>query len=324
MAGRGWWHGWPSTRRPGADCQLPTLPPALSTSSTSCWRIEADRADGVVVGRDGEFHGGRVGIGVNHGDHGNLEAARFGDGDAFAVGVDDDHGVRQATHVADALQVAGELLAFAVQRGEFLFGHRLEERGLLDVFEVIEALDALADGLVVGEHAAQPTVVDVELAGGVGGFLDGFLGLALAADKQDFLVLGGQSGEEGAGFVEALDGFLDVDDVDAALLREQVGLHARVPFFALVAVMDPGFDELLDEFADHFSGSFLDSGRSMVELPLDSPGLASKPLLWWAAAGRAKDRRLHGRGKKNLCHRGRRGEKGFAPGGHSPHAPACT
>ena len=87
-----------------------------------------------------------------------------------------------------------------------------------------------ADGRHVGQHAAQPTVVDVELAGGLGGFLDGVLRLALAADEEDLLAAGGQAAEEVGRLVEALDGFLEVDDVDAALVLQQVGLHRGFHF----------------------------------------------------------------------------------------------
>ena len=89
------------------------------------------------------------------------------------------------------------------------------------------------------------------LAGGFGGFADGVLGLALAADEQDFFALADEVGEEVGGLVELLDGFFQVDDVDAAFVLHQEGLHARVPFLGLVAVVDAGVHHFVDEFVDH-------------------------------------------------------------------------
>ena len=89
------------------------------------------------------------------------------------------------------------------------------------------------------------------LAGGFRGFADGILGLALAADKQDFFTLAHQIGEEFGGFIELLDGFFQVDDVDAAFVLHQEGLHARIPFLGLVAVVDAGVHHVIDEFVNH-------------------------------------------------------------------------
>ena len=122
---------------------------------------------------------------------------------------------------------------------------------LLDGFEILEAFDGFADGETVGEHAAEPAVVDVELAGGFRGFADGVLGLALAADKEDFFALADGLAEKIRSFIELLDGFLKVDDVDAAFVLHEEGLHARVPFLGLVAVVDAGVHHFIDEFVDH-------------------------------------------------------------------------
>ena len=183
---------------------------------------------------------------------GMFEAAGFGDGDGFAGGVHDDDGVGLLVHVAHAAEVAEEFFALAAEGGEFLLGHGLEFRLFLDVFEILEALDRLADGEAVGEHAAEPAVVDVVLAGGFRGFADGVLGLALAADEEDFLALADEVGEEIGGFIELLDGFFQVDDVDSAFVLHEEGLHARIPFFGLVAVVDAGVHHFVDEFVDHW------------------------------------------------------------------------
>ena len=64
----------------------------------------------------------RVGIavGVDQGHRGDADALRFLDGNVFALGIDHDHGVGQAVHFADALQVAPDLGQLAVERGDHL------------------------------------------------------------------------------------------------------------------------------------------------------------------------------------------------------------
>ncbi len=212
---------------------------------------EADGADGVVVAGDGVVNDGGVGVGIDDGDDGDVEAFCFCDGDGFAGGVNDDDGVGFFLKVADTAKVAEEFFALAAEGGEFLFGHGFELGLFLDVFEVAEAFDGFADGGCVGEHSAEPAVVDEVLAGGFCGFADGVLSLGFAAYEEDLFVFAGEVSEEVGGFIELLDGFLEVDDVDSAFVLHEVRLHAGVPFFSLVAVVDACVHHFSDEFVDH-------------------------------------------------------------------------
>ena len=117
--------------------------------------------------------------------------------------------------------------------------------------QIGKAFDALADRAHVGEHAAQPAVVDIVLTSGFRGFADGFLSLALAADEEDFLIAAGQISQEGAGLVQAFFRFLKVDDMDTGLVLEKVLFHAGVPFAGLVAQMNTGFNHLVNQIINH-------------------------------------------------------------------------
>src|SRR3546814_11851111 len=90
-------------------------------------------------------------------------------------------------------------------------------------------LDPLADGLEVREHAAQPALVDVRHADLLGVGLDRILGLLLRADEQDRSPVGDEVADVGVGGLDAAEGLLEVDDVDAAALTEDEPLHLRVP-----------------------------------------------------------------------------------------------
>ena len=212
---------------------------------------QTDGAHGVVVARDGEVHAVGVGVGVGQHDHGNAQDVSLADGDVLVVSTDGDHHVGSATHVADTLKVALQLLAFASEGGELLLGHGLVLGLLVEVLEVVKTSDALLDGGHVGEHTAEPAEVHIVLTGSLSGLLHSLLSLTLAAHEENLLVLGGKIAEESAGLVQALLGFLQVDDVDTILLGENVLLHVRVPLAGLMTKVHTGFHHLRNEFVNH-------------------------------------------------------------------------
>jgi hypothetical protein len=67
--------------------------------------------------------------------------------------------------------------------------------------------------------------------------------LALAANKEDLLVLAGQFAEEVSSFVDLIDGLLDVEDVDVVFGAHDEFLHLGVPAFGLMSKVDASFDE---------------------------------------------------------------------------------
>lgn len=195
--------------------------------------------------------GCRVCIRVDQDANRYIEAMSFADSDVFVVSTDGNHGIWSTAHIADTLKVTGKLLAFAVEGSKFLFAHGLEFRHFLDVFEVVEAFDALADGAHVGEHAAEPTVVDIELSCSFSSFFDRFLCLAFAANEEDFLVALGEVCEECASLIEAAFCFFEIDDMNAVLVLQQVLFHIRMPFARLVSKMYTCVNHFVDQFVNH-------------------------------------------------------------------------
>ena len=116
---------------------------------------------------------------------------------------------------------------------------------LLHGLKLLEALDGAADGLVVGEHAPQPPVVDVEHAAALGLFGNGVLGLLLGAHEQDDAAVGHRVHHVVVGDFKELDGLLQVDDVDAVSGPEDVRPHLGVPAAGLVAEVHPGLQQFL-------------------------------------------------------------------------------
>jgi hypothetical protein len=150
----------------------------------------------------------------------------------------------RAGHLADAAEGALELDALAGQHERLLLRqHRLAAGGL-DELELLEALQALVDGLEVGEHAAEPALGDVRHADAGRLLGDRLLRLALGADEHDRPAVGDRLLDEVVGAVDVAQGLGQVDDVDAVALGEDEALHLRVPALGLVPEVGAALDEL--------------------------------------------------------------------------------
>jgi len=152
--------------------------------------------------------------------------------------------------VADAGQVLLELLADPLQAGDGLLGDLAGVVGLLLLLEGLVLLQRPADGGPVGEQAAQPAVVDVVHAAALGLFLHRVLRLPLRAHEEDPLPLAGAVGDEVGRLLEELQGLLQVDDVDAVAVTEDVGLHLGIPAAGLVPEVDARFEQCFHGYSN--------------------------------------------------------------------------
>ena len=125
-----------------------------------------------------------------------------------------------------------------------LLGQDLELALFLLALEQIEAVDGTLHRLEVGEHAAEPTVRYVKLLRGTGCFRHDVRGLSLGTDEQDLLAASDRIDHEVAGSRQLNGRLLQIDDVDAVLLAEDVGLHLRVPPTGLVTEVDAGVEQI--------------------------------------------------------------------------------
>ena len=102
----------------------------------------------------------------------------------------------------------------------------------------------MLDRLEVGQHAAQPAVVDVRAAGAERFFLDDLARLALGADEQDTALVGSQLAHEFHRVLVHDQGFFQVDDMNLVAMAENVRGHLGVPETGLVSEMDARFQHL--------------------------------------------------------------------------------
>ena len=104
--------------------------------------------------------------------------------------VDDEDGVGQARHAADAVEVLRQLLALFLVARDFLLRERVEPAVGRHRLEIAQPAEAALNRREVGEEAAQPALVDVEHPAALRFFGDDVLGLPLGADEQDRAAFG--------------------------------------------------------------------------------------------------------------------------------------
>jgi hypothetical protein len=146
--------------------------------------------------------------------------------------------------VLDAAQVRAQLGQVGLGRHALARRQQRELALVLVALQVVQALDAQADGLEVRQQAAEPAVVDVRHARGLGGVLHRVAGLLLRAHEEHGAAAMGQRRRE---LLRLLDEGLraqQVDDVDAPALAVDETAHLGVPAAGLVAEVDPGLQEL--------------------------------------------------------------------------------
>ncbi len=183
-------------------------------------------------------------VGIDHGDDGNAQLHGLLHGDLVVANVDDEERVGQRIHVLDAADRLVELLDFAREVERFLLGHALGAVVGDDLLHLLQALDRDLDRLEVGEHAAQPALVDERHPGALRLFDDRLAGLPLGSDHEDRAAVGRQLAHEARGVVELLERPLEIDDVDLVPMAEDVRCHLRIPEPGLVAEMNAGLQHL--------------------------------------------------------------------------------
>ncbi len=161
------------------------------------------------------------------------------------LGVHDPDGAGHLLHLADTTEGLLQLGLLAREHEKLLLGQTGRGDVLeVDLLELLEALQTLVDGREVGEHAAQPALVDEGHADAGGLLGDGLLRLLLRADEHDRAAVGDGLLDELEGAVDVRQRLEQVDDVDAVALREDEALHLRVPTTGLVTEVDAALQQL--------------------------------------------------------------------------------
>ena len=198
----------------------------------------------------------RVGIAVDHRDHRYVQFLPFRHRDRLLVGVDHENDVREAAHFLDAAERPLKLVPFTGQVEEFLLGQSFRNFGRGQPFvQLAQPLYGRGDRFPVGQHAAEPAMVDIVLAAALRGVGDKIAGLALGADEQDASALGGYIANRAQRRMQQRHCLPQVDNVNPVAHPENVRLHLGVPAAGLMSEMNAGFQQLAHRELWHVSFS---------------------------------------------------------------------
>ena len=154
--------------------------------------------------------------------------------------VNDENGVWQGSHILNAADVFFKLFDFALESKLFFFADGVQTRFLLGL-HFLQALDGCLDRFEIGQHAAQPALVNKRNTCALGLHGNGLARLALGADHQNGAAIGRQLTGKLHRLVVHRQRFLEVDDVNAVAMAENIRCHLRVPEAGLVTKVDAGF-----------------------------------------------------------------------------------
>src|SRR5581483_3391459 len=113
-------------------------------------------------------------------------------------------------------------------------------------FEFLQALEAVANGAIVRQGAAQPALADEGHAAACRLAFDGLLGLALGADEQHQAAAARHLGQVTVRAEQAANRLTQIDDMDEIALAVNVRPHLWVPAASPMAKMHTRLDEILN------------------------------------------------------------------------------
>ena len=166
----------------------------------------------------------------------------FGNSDFFFLGVNDEECARDLLHVFDAAQVLFQFFQFTFHQDDFLLRILVSGAFFKHFFQFFQTSDTGLNGTEIGEHAAQPTFIDIELVATGSFFLHGILRLFLGADEKDRSAGSCDFTQESVCFFYFLYSLLQVDDVDAVSFGENETCHFRIPTTGLMTKVNACFE----------------------------------------------------------------------------------
>src|SRR5207302_1863538 len=179
-------------------------------------------------------------------NHRNAEFISFRHGNFFLAHIDYKDRVRQTVHSFDARKRFVQTLPFAIEFDALFLGQFFITAIGLHRFQIFEPLDRFLYGLKIRQETAQPALVDIILSSALGFLADSVLGLTLRAHEQHCLaaILSNRVGDILKRLAKHLLRLLQIDNIYAVALAENIFLHLRVPTAHLVTEVNTGLQQL--------------------------------------------------------------------------------
>ena len=151
------------------------------------------------------------------------------------LNVDHEQSVRQTTHVLDTAQRALQLLQLTAAHQRFFLGQLFKSTIFTLGFQITQTTYRLTDSLVVGQHTAQPAVINERHAATQSLLANVLAGSALGANEHNLVLAFSQLLDEIQSIIECRQRVLKVDDVNLVTSTKDVLTHLWVPVTGLVA-----------------------------------------------------------------------------------------
>ena len=167
------------------------------------------------------------------------------------IHVNNEHGIWQTTHVLYATKPSLELIQLPLTGQRFLFREFGKGTILGLRLKFPQLSDRLANRLVVGQHPAEPSVVDVGLATTLGLRLNHLPCVSLGSHEQNFVLLSRQRTDIVARLGHSRDGQLKIDNVNVVSGTENELSHLRIPIPGLMTKVNTCFKQVAHGYACH-------------------------------------------------------------------------
>ena len=217
---------------------------ALDARVRHALAVQIDGSCRIVVAWNHVVDIARVTIAVHDANDRNGQSTRLADRDGLLAYVHDEDHVGDSRHVLDARKGLVIFLAQATHAGEFflrvlrsLFLIRLNGQ------QVLVSINGFLNGLPVGQHAAQPTVVHVILTTAFGLAPDDVRRLALGPHEEHAAPVGDRLPDVVQARHKIGQSLIKIQNMGAVASPKDVGAHERIPAMGLVAEMGAGFQQ---------------------------------------------------------------------------------
>ena len=165
----------------------------------------------------------------------------FCNSDFFFLGVNDENCSRKTFHIFNAAKVLFELFKFALHQDNFLLRILSSGAFFKHLFQFFQTCNTGLDCAEVGQHAAEPAFIDIELVAACSFFLYRVLSLFLCSYEENRFALCCNIANESISFFNFLYSLLQVDNVDSVAFCEDESCHLRIPTTGLMTKMNACF-----------------------------------------------------------------------------------
>ena len=170
---------------------------------------------------------------------------RFGQCNMFVSDINNQQRSGQAIQLRNTADNSFQFIALAGKHQALFFGDIGNGSIVQHFVDGLQLFDAFADGAEVGKHTTQPALGYEGHTYALSFQLHDFLGLFLSSHEHDFLSTACNAFKCGSCFLQLLDGFVQVNDMDALLFHKNIRQHFRIPLFAEVAKMHTGLQQIV-------------------------------------------------------------------------------